>query len=118
MDTELDRTTPNYIVTEETKMRELRLEAVKRALKYEEATKNLKKKLVVECLRELDKEEIGSTDKKWKKRRKEMRNKMKINKEELENRREKGETRKIEELLEKVRGKERIERVKNIKESN
>lgn len=52
------------------------------------------------------------------KRRKEMRNKMKINKEELENRREKEETRKIiEELLEKLRGKERKERVKKIKES-
>lgn len=52
----LDRTTPNYIVTEETKIRELRLEAVKRALKYEETARKSKKKLVLECLRELDKE--------------------------------------------------------------
>lgn len=68
MNTGLNRTTPNYIVTEETKMRGLSLEAViKRALKYEETARNLKKKLVVECLRELDKKEIGSTERKWEK---------------------------------------------------
>lgn len=33
---DLDVRTPNYILTEETKMKELRLKAVKRAIKYEE----------------------------------------------------------------------------------
>lgn len=56
---------------------ELRLETIKRAIKYEKTTRNSKKKLVVECLRELDKEKIGSTESKWEKRRKEMREKMK-----------------------------------------
>lgn len=40
----LDRTTPNYIVTQETKLRELSLEATKRAIKYEEAARKSKKR--------------------------------------------------------------------------
>jgi len=52
----LDRRTPNYIVKEETKMKELRLEAIRRAVKYEEEARQSKKKLVVECIKEMEKE--------------------------------------------------------------
>lgn len=38
----LDIRTPNYILAEEIKTKELKLEAVKRAVKYEEKTKQLK----------------------------------------------------------------------------
>lgn len=63
--------TPNYIVMEETKMRELRLEAVRRAVKYEETARRSKKKLVVECMKELEREEIGREESKWEKKRRE-----------------------------------------------
>lgn len=52
----LDRRTPNYILVEETKMRELRLEAMKRVIKYEEITRKTKRKIVMECIKELDTE--------------------------------------------------------------
>ncbi|XP_067211780.1 uncharacterized protein [Linepithema humile] len=52
----LDRKTPNYILKEETKMRELRMEAMMRAIKYEETARKTEKKLVVECIKELERE--------------------------------------------------------------
>lgn len=45
----LDKITPNYIVLEETMMKDLRLEVIKRAIKYEEKARRSDKKLVVEC---------------------------------------------------------------------
>lgn len=50
----LDRRTPNYIVIEETKMEELRMEAVKRAIKYEENTRKTEKRIVIEYTKEKD----------------------------------------------------------------
>lgn len=52
----LDVRTPNYILAEETKTKELRLEAVKRAIKYEEKSRQSKKLLVIECMEEIEKE--------------------------------------------------------------
>lgn len=53
----LDKVTPNYILqlVEETKMKEIRTEAVKRAIKYEEKAWNREKKIVVECIKDLNK---------------------------------------------------------------
>lgn len=39
----LDRRTPNYILVEETKMIELRLEAIRRAIMYEERARKYEK---------------------------------------------------------------------------
>lgn len=52
----LDKRTPNYSVMEEMKMSELSRDAVKKVRNYEESARNSKKKIVLECLRELDKE--------------------------------------------------------------
>lgn len=51
----LDRKTPNYILIEETKMIEIRIEATRRAIIYEEKVRNSGKKLVVECIKDLEK---------------------------------------------------------------
>lgn len=48
--------TPNYIVIEETKMKKIRTEAVKRAVKYEEKARKNEKRIVLECIKDLDKE--------------------------------------------------------------
>lgn len=52
----LDKGTPNYILVEEAKMKELKLEALKRAIKYEEAARRSNKKIVIECIKEIRKE--------------------------------------------------------------
>lgn len=64
----LDIRTPSYIVIEETKVRELEMEAVRKAIKYEEAARNSKKKIVVECLRELGRGRKRE-ESKWEKKR-------------------------------------------------
>ena len=73
----LDGKTPNHILIEETKIKELRLEAKKRAIKYEEKARKSEKKLVIECIKEMDKEGRKKEESsKWEgKKRKEMENK-------------------------------------------
>ncbi|XP_043583164.1 uncharacterized protein LOC122567995, partial [Bombus pyrosoma] len=48
----LDRTTPNYILTEECKIEEIKVKALKRAVRYEERTLESEKELVKECIKE------------------------------------------------------------------
>lgn len=55
MDFKIGQVTPNYILVEETKMKEIRTEAVKRAIKYEEKAWNSEKKIIVECIKDLNK---------------------------------------------------------------
>lgn len=54
----LDRVTLNYIVIEETKMKEIRTEVVKRAVKYKKKARKSEKRIVLECIKDLDKERI------------------------------------------------------------
>lgn len=51
----LDRETPNYILMEEMKTREIRIRAVRRAIRFEGKVRYSKKKIVRECIRELEK---------------------------------------------------------------
>lgn len=63
---------PNYIL-EEMKMKELRLEATKRTIKYEKTERRLEKKIVVECIKELERRrKRGEESRREKKRRKVM----------------------------------------------
>ena len=50
----LDKVTPNYILREETQEEEIRTKAVRGAFKYEEGARSLDKKLVRECIREME----------------------------------------------------------------
>ena len=114
----MDGKTPNHILIEETKVKELRLEAKKRAIKYEEKARKSEKKLVIECIKEMDKEGRKREESKWEgKRRKEM-EKWKISKEEL---RELREMEGAEEITQKImdgeRRREGEERKKRIEES-
>lgn len=85
----LDRNTPNYILAEEVKMRELRTEAVGRTIRYEEKAKRSRKKVIVECFRELDKERREEEENKWERARKVLLKRVKIEKEEFRKRIEK-----------------------------
>ncbi|KYN26815.1 hypothetical protein ALC57_03856 [Trachymyrmex cornetzi] len=44
------------ILAEETKIREIKTEAIRRAIKYKEKIRNTKKKLIQECIKDLEKE--------------------------------------------------------------
>lgn len=61
----LDKMTPNYILKEETKTEEIRIEAMKRAIKYEVKARNSGKKIVAECMRDLDRERTKREESKW-----------------------------------------------------
>lgn len=64
--------TPNYILAEETKMKKLRLEAVKKAIKYEEKSRQLKKILVTKCMRIRKRKRKEETKKKVNEKRREV----------------------------------------------
>lgn len=58
------------------------MEALKRAIKYEEKTRQTVKKIVTECMKEIDRRRIESEKSKWEKRRREVMEKVDM-KEEL-----------------------------------
>lgn len=109
--------TPNYILTEETKMKELCMEARKRATKYEETARQSEKILVTECIKELERSGRSSEESKWEKGRREVMKK-EINKEELREKRENVEAKEIvQEIMERIGKKEKEERRRKIEES-
>ncbi|KAG7196729.1 hypothetical protein KM043_016066 [Ampulex compressa] len=84
----LDRGTPNYIVVEETKMKEFRIEAIKRVVRYEEKARRSNKKLVVECCRELDRGVQRGEESKWEKKRRTVLEKAAMGQDEIRKRKE------------------------------
>lgn len=50
-------------------MEELSKEALRRAIKYEEKVRRSEKKLVLECIKEIDKERPGQMKNKWEEKR-------------------------------------------------
>jgi len=52
----LNRRTPNYILLKEMKMMKLRMQVIKRAIKYKEKTCEIKKEIVKKCIRDLERE--------------------------------------------------------------
>lgn len=68
----LDRRTPNYILQEETKMKELRMQAIKRAIRYEGKAYDSKKKIIKECIRDLQKDRPKKEEGGWERKRREM----------------------------------------------
>lgn len=64
MDFKIGQVTPNYILVEE--MKEIRTEAVKRAIKYEEKAWNSEKKIIVEWIKDLNKKRAVGEESKWK----------------------------------------------------
>lgn len=70
---------PNYIL-EEMKMKELRLKATKRTIKYEETARRSEKKIVVECIKELERRRKRGEESRWEKKRRKVMKKAGINK--------------------------------------
>lgn len=86
----LDSRTPNYILTEETKMIELKIETVRRAIKYKEKARKSEKKIVVECIKDLEKERKKGEESKWEKARNELLKRIGMKKEEIKREKEEG----------------------------
>lgn len=112
----LDRRTPNYILQEETKMKELRMQAIKRAIRYEGKAYNSKKKIIKECIRDLQKDRPKKEEGGWERKRREMIEKSGRRKEQLRNEREAGNRRMDEYILERIYREEKEERHKKIDE--
>lgn len=61
----LDRTTPNYVLEEEVKLKSIRIEAAKRAIRYEEKMRKSEKEVVKLCLQEREREWGDGRKGKW-----------------------------------------------------
>lgn len=112
---ELNRGTPNYILLEETMIQEIKMKAI-RAIRYEEKSRNTSKKLVHECIKNLEKEKPGGEGK-WEKKRKELLEKAGVNKEQLRNARETGDQNVVENLINKIKRNEKKEKQRKINKS-
>lgn len=113
----LDITTPNYILKEETKTEEIRTEAMKRAIKYEEKVRNGEKKIVAECIRDLDRERARSEESKWEAARSKLFRGTGLEKRDIKRVREAGDEELIKIIVERNENREREERRKKIAES-
>jgi len=112
-----DRKTPNYILAEETKIKEIRMRAVRRAIRYEGKARYSKKKIVCECIKELEKRRPAEEEGKWEKRR-ELVEKAEIsNAEQLKKGIEVDAQETLKGIMEKVEKKEKSERQRKINES-
>jgi len=60
-----------YILIEETKMKELRIQAIKRAITYEERAYVSKKRIVKECIKDVERERPKMEEGGWERRRRE-----------------------------------------------
>lgn len=114
----LDIRTPNYIVMEKTKIKEgLGMEAVRRAIKYEETARNSEKKIVLKCMREIDKRRKKEQSKCEKKRR-EVIEKIGWSEKVKEMKRESMRPEEItEEIMDKLEEERKTKRRKHIEES-
>lgn len=65
----LDKITPNYILREETQEKKIRTKAVKRVFKYEETARSSDKKLMRECIREMERQRGEKNLSVWEERR-------------------------------------------------
>ncbi|XP_025995764.2 LOW QUALITY PROTEIN: stress response protein nst1-like [Solenopsis invicta] len=113
----LDRRTSNYILLEETKMEEMRTQAIRRALRYEEKARQSKKKIVRECIRDLEKWRPNAEEGRWERKRREVLEKAGVNKEQLRREREAGNKDITENILKELKIKENRERRQKINKS-
>lgn len=72
-------------------MKELRMEAIK----YKENTRQTEKKIVIECMKEIDRRRIENEESKWEKKRRKVIEKADMKKEELQKKREEKELKEI-----------------------
>lgn len=107
----LDRRTPNYIIMEETKMKEVKMRAVKTAIKYEEKARKSKKKIVIECIKEMERNRRKEKESKWERKRREVLKEAGVSNEKLREMREKGDRK-------RNNGENRKERKREEKEEN
>jgi len=98
----LDARTPNYILIEETKMKELRIQAIKRAITYEERAYVSKKKIVKECIKDVERERPKMEEGGWERRRREELEKAGISKVQMRNEREAGNVEMLQTFIERT----------------
>lgn len=114
----LDRNTPNYMLIEETKMKELRIQAIRRAIKYEEKVNSSKKKLIKECIKNLERTRPRREEGGWEKKRRELLEKAGSNKERTRENREGEDKETTEKIMERIERKDKEDRIRKINESN
>lgn len=113
----LDRTTPNHILVEETKLREIKTEALRRAVKFEEKERNGGKKIVAECFKVMDRQRAKKEEGKWEAARSRLLGRLGMEKKDLDEVREAGSEEVIKTILEKIEVKEKEERRRKLEES-
>ena len=103
----LDWRIPNYILIEETKINEIKFKIIRRTVKYEERIGNSRKKLIKECIKELEKDSRGKEGD-WEKKRREVLERAGMSKKQIRRVREAGDQGITEDLMKRLerRGKE------------
>ena len=120
----LDKVTPNYILREETGEEEIRTKAVRRAFmksNYEEGARSSDKKLVRECIRQMERQRGEKKLSGWEERRAGLKGRLGINEDRMERVREEeegkteGVVKRVRKRIEEVEGASRRKKVEESK---
>lgn len=98
-------------------MIELRMGTMRRTIKYEKKARKSEKKIVVECIKDLEKERRKGEESKWKKARNQLLRQIGITKEEIKRQREEGNQEIVQTVVRKIWEKDKEERQKKIEVS-
>jgi len=91
-------------------MKEIRMTAVRRAIRYKGKARYSKKKIVCECIKKLEKRRPAEEEGRWEKKRRELIEKAGISKEQLKEGMEVDAQETLKDIMEKVEKKEKSER--------
>jgi len=106
----LDRRTPNYIIPEEAKIKEIKVRAIRRAVRYEEKSRQSEKKIVQACIKDLEKSRPRKEESNWEKRRRELIERAGMEKEQLRREMKAEDQEATENFVKRIEEKEREER--------
>ncbi|XP_077278957.1 uncharacterized protein LOC143906639 [Temnothorax americanus] len=113
----LDSRTPNYVLAEEAKMKEIKVKAIRRAARYEEKARQSRKKIVQACIKDLERSRPKKEENKWEKKRRELIERAGMEKVQLRREMEAGAREAVGNLVKRKEEREKEERQIKIKES-
>jgi len=93
------------------------MRAVRRTIRYKEKARYSKKKIVCECVKELEKRKSVGEEDRWEKKRRELVEKMEMSKEQLKEGMEVDVQETLKDIMGKAEKKEKSERQRKINES-
>ncbi|TGZ50011.1 hypothetical protein DBV15_11632 [Temnothorax longispinosus] len=101
-----------YIVSEEAKIKKIKMRAIRRAVRYEDKARQSEKKIVQACIKDLERSRPRKEESNWEKKRRELIERVGMEKEQLRREMEAGNREAAESLVKRLEEKEKERQIK------